>query len=126
MSAKEQYSTNVGIARQQAKESAQAAANWEKGRSELERYGKNWEAININDCVPPFYDESLVVVKGRKMFFPTEDRSIVIVADFGGGYLRFMDKNTGHYVDKSGNYVDPISKDFKSKTHYRILKKEEM
>ena len=105
---------------------AQAAANWEKGRSELERYGKSWEAVNINDCVPPFYDESLVVVQGRKMFFPTADRSIVIVADFGGGYLRFMDKNTGNYVDKDGNYVDPKSKDFNSKTHYRILKREEM
>ena len=37
-----------------------------------------------------------------------------------------LDGNTSHYVDKDGNYVDPKSKGFKSKPHYRILKKEEM
>lgn len=126
MSAKEQYSTNVGIGRQQAKESAQAAADWNKGRSELNRYGKNWEAINIDDYVPPFYDESLVAIKGRKMFFPTKNPNIVILADFGGGYLRFMNTSTHKYVDKNGNAVFEGDKDFERKTHYRILKKEEM
>ena len=126
MSAKEQYSTNVEIARQQAKESTQAAANWAKGESELKRYGKNWEALNINDYIPPFHDESLVIIKGRKMFFPTKDRNIAIIADFGGGYLRFMDMSTHSYVDRHGNPISKNDKDFEEKTHYRILKKEEM
>lgn len=126
MSAKEAYSTNVEIAKQQAKESAQAAAGWQKGKRELERYGKNWEAININDYVPVFFDESLIVILGRKIFFPTAIRNVVIVADFGGGYLRFMDKSTGEFVDKYGNHISKTDKHFNEKTHYRILKKEEM
>ena len=127
MSAKEQYSTNVEIAKRQAATSAQAAVDWEKGRKEKERYGKNWESININDYVPEFYDPALVQVDARKMFFPTKDRNIVIVADYAGGYLRFTNVETGEYVDKNGNTVSERSRrKFEGKTHYRILKREEM
>lgn len=127
MSAKDQYSTNVEIAKQQAIASAKAAIDWEKGRREKERYGKNWEAININDYVPEFYDSSLVEIRDRKMFFPTKDRNIVIVADFAGGYLRFINIETGEYVGKNGSPVSAKNRrEFESKTHYRILKKEEM
>lgn len=126
MSAKEDYSTNVETARQQAADSVNAAVAWNKGRAELNKYRNVWEPININDCVPKFYDPSLVKVNARKMFFPTKDRKIVIIADFAGGYLRFMDVNTGKYTDKNGNIVQGDKKYINDHTHYRILKKEEM
>lgn len=126
MSAKEQYSTNAEIARRQAKETTRAAADWAKGRSELERYGNGWESVNINEFVPFSYDESLITIKGRKMFLPTKMSNIVIIADFGGGYLRFMDISSHAYVDRYGNAVSKDDKDFERKTHYRIMKMEEM
>jgi len=126
MSAKDKYSTNAEMVKKQAKTTKEAAKAWEDGLNELRRYGSSWETLNINDYVPEHYDPSLSFIKGRKLFLPSKDSDILVVADFAGGYLRFMNTKIGKYVDKDGRLITGSQRHINDKTHYRILKKEEM
>jgi len=126
MSAKDKYSTNVEMAKKQAAVLAEAKKWWEEGRNELISYGSSWESLNINDYVPERYDPSLSFIRRRKLFLPSKRSDIIVIADFGGGYLRFMNTKIGKYVDKDGNLITGSKRRINDKTHYRILKKEEM
>lgn len=94
---------------------------YQKSLKRKERHGEKWAKVNvnINDIVDRFAPNSHVREEGIKYIF--EGDAYNVVADLATGYLRIYDNRIREYVDLKGKYQKNDDK-----THFRILKKEEM
>ena len=83
----------------------------------------------------------MAVIENGKITYTDEKKTVKIVADAGGGYLRVEDLTVSqkppHYLGINGeeqsNFVNERGKqqgrskeDFRKATHFRIKKREEM
>ena len=90
---------------------------------------------------PRFFAGVMAVIENGKITHIDEKKTIKIVADAGGGYLRVEDLTVSqkppHYLGINGeeqsNFVNERGKqqgrskeDFRKATHFRIKKREEM
>lgn len=129
MSAKTDYSTNAARAKVEAEtmKNAEATRKWLDSRAEHDKHIQYMESVNINDYVKPEYLSSDLTISARKIIFPSIYPGIDVVADFGGGYMRLQIRGTRIFTDLSGNPVHEKSVSAKErKTHFRIIKMEEM
>ncbi len=138
---KDSYSKGVLEAKDAANGIQELYENIERGKARAELYGKDWEKVDLNEVVERIAPDSEPVREGGKLYFYNSERTMAVVADIGGGYLRVQDltRNTKHaqYLDQYGhdahNYTDENGKqhgrsnaEFNRCTHYKIKKREEM
>lgn len=127
MGIKMHYSEEVNKKRVQTLADANALHDWNEGRKELNKYRDKWETVNIEDVVDPTVDLNAVKITARKVIYPSVFPGLIVIADFGGGYLRIYNPITKIYYDTEGN---PVGKgetpSERRRSHFRILKWEEM
>ena len=114
--------------------------NIQKGKSRAQQHGENWETVDLDVVVNRIAPDSEPIRERGKIYFYNKDRTMAVVADIGGGYLRVLDltKDTKHkqYLDQYGhdahNYIDGQGKthgrskaEYNRCTHYKIKKKEQ-
>ena len=140
MDDKATYTNGVQERKRQATEDRELAVRIEAGEYRRGRFGEHWEWVNINDVVGRIAPGSEPEYQDGKIYFYNESRTLAVVADVGGGYLRIMDarKHGGRmYLDLYGNdannYVDERGKQhgrskpsYQQATHFRILRREDM
>ena len=140
MDAKSKYSNTVGVVKKLGLESQELTDILTKGKWRYEQYGGNWISVNINDVIERFAPGANPMIQEGKIYFYNKDRTIAVVADVAGGYLRIEDfrKKTKHrqYLDLDGNDAHNVTEngktrgrsksEYQSATHYRIKKREEM
>ena len=139
--AKERYSDGVYTKKIEAINDPILTELIDRGIRRAATYGKKWESVDINEIVEKFAPGAEPEYKDGKILFYNAERTIAVVADIGGGYLRIQDctVNQNHrlYLNLDGtnghNYKDSAGKthgrsksEYNRATHFRIKKREEM
>lgn len=98
---------------------------YNKSKNRESRFNENWMAqkVNLNDIVNKFIPEGSPISKhtygGIKFVF--EGPRYQILCDKGAGYLRIFDKQ-----EKMFCLLDGSPSDDQKRTHFKIMKREEM
>lgn len=84
-------------------------------------YGENWKrhCVNINEVVERFTPGARGEVHGQKVEFRSQN--YIIKADMASGYLRIWDRIAKKFCLLDGTPVDD-----RDRTHFKILRREEM
>ena len=126
---KTSYTTTVSRVKKASESSKALTKKLNGGQMRASKYKDSWQNVNINDIVAKFAPCASHYESGGKVIFSNGGRYI-IVADVAGGYLRI--KDTSHkgkvFVTIDGKYRQDFSnqREFHKRSHYRILKREEM
>lgn len=138
---KDRYSDGVYTRKIEALNDPELGSIIARGIARAAKRKKDWQAVDINEVVAKFAPNAEPEYHGGKIEFVNADRTIGVVADVGGGYLRIENKNyttdSDRYLDLDGNLVTmfrnkkgvlkPVDNDMLMKlTHFRIKKREEM
>ena len=139
--AKEMYSDGVYTRKVEAIADQKLMEKIAGGIHRANIYGKNWESVNINDVVDKFAPNSEPEYTDGKIYFYNSDRTVAVITDVGGGYLRIqdltvkqkhplylnLDGSNGHnYTDCNGKIHGRNNSEYNEATHFRIKKREEM
>lgn len=139
--AKERYSDGVYTRKIEALADQDLMDKIAGGIHRAREYGKNWESVNINDVVDKFAPGAEPEFVDGKIYFYNSSRTIAVVTDVGGGYLRIqdltvnqkrplylnLDGTNGHnYRDSNGKIHGRNNSEYNEATHFRIKKREEM
>lgn len=125
---KTSYSTSVSKIKQAAESDSSLSNTLSNAKMRVDKYGSDWESVNINDVVNKFAPGATPTEFRGKIIF-NNGGQFQVVADVSGGYLRIQDANKKFtYVNLSGEYKPKsVGKSkWKQMTHYRIKKLEEM
>lgn len=140
MDAKTTYSNGVMERKQEALEDRELARSIQAGEYRVKTYGDNWQWVNINDVIANIAPGARPEYINGKIYYFNAERTIAVVADVGGGYLRIKDltKNGRRsYLNLDGsdasNYTDARGKrhgrsqgQYNAATHFRIFKRKDM
>jgi len=139
--AKERYSDGVVTRKIEAMADTALMHEISKGIQRANTHKADWESVNINDVVEKFAPNAEPEYKDGKISFVNEDKTIEVVCDVGGGYLRIqdltantkypqylnLDGTNGHnYKDENGKIHGRNNSEYNKATHFRIKKREEM
>lgn len=134
------YSDGVQERRHRASEDQLLAKAIEAGEYRVRTYGENWQSVNINEVIARIAPGSTPEYSNGKMYFYNQSRTIAVVADIGGGYLRIQDmrkrgrrryldlfgRDASNYTDAKGRQHGRTQAQYNAATHFRILKRKEM
>ena len=138
---KDRYSQGVSTRKIESKADAELLYEIEKGTQRARMHKHEWQAVNINEIVEKFAPGAEPEFSGCKIYFYNEKRTIAVVADVGGGYLRIqdmtvktkkglylnLDRTNGHnFKDEKGKIHGRNPSEYNRATHYRILTRGEM
>ncbi len=140
MDDKSTYSNGVMERKQEAAEDQELARAIAAGEYRTREYGENWQWVNINDVIASIAPGSRPEFRNGKLYYFNAQRTIAVIADVGGGYLRIKDMTKvgrRSYLDINGNdasnYTDARGKrhgrnqsQYNAATHFRILKRRDM
>ena len=139
--AKERYSDGVATRKIEAMADEHLMKKIAEGIHRASKHKHEWESVDINDVVEKFAPGAEPVFKDGKISFTNADRTIAVVCDVGGGYLRVqdlsantkfpqylnLDGTNGHnYRDSKGKIHGRNKSEYNKATHFRIKKREEM
>jgi len=139
--AKERYSDGVYTRKIEALANQDLMDKIAGGIHRAKIFGKNWESVNLNDVVAKFAPNSEPEFVDGKIYFYNSDKTIAVITDVGGGYLRIqdlsvnqkrplylnLDGTNGHnYKDSNGKIHGRSQDEYNEATHFRIKKREEM
>ena len=140
MDDKKGYSDGVTERKHRAKSDLRLARRIESGEYRTRVFGKNWEWVDFNEVIARFAPGSKPVFEEGKIIYYNEERTIAVIADVGGGYLRILDmtatgkrryldidgNNASNYTDERGKQHGRSKADYNAATHFRIKKREMM
>lgn len=97
------------------------AERYKRSKKREEDFNDMWmkNPVNVNEIVDRFAPNAKVTKHGIKLEF--EGDHYIVKADVPSGYLRIYDKEAHSYVTLDGTPCDD-----RDKTHFKILKREEM
>ena len=139
--AKERYSDGVVTRKIEAMADTNLMDKISKGIQRANTHKADWESVDINKVVEKFAPNSEPEFISGKIYFYNDDKTIAVVCDVGGGYLRIqdltvhtkkelylnLDGTNGHnYKDSNGKIHGRNDSEYQKATHFRIKKREEM
>lgn len=97
------------------------AERYKRSKAREKAYNDMWmkNPVNVNEIVDRFAPNAKAAKHGVKYEF--EGEHYIVKADMPSGYLRIYDKETHSYVMLDGTPSSDLDK-----THFKILKREEM
>lgn len=97
------------------------AERYKRSKKREETFNDMWmkHPVNVNEVVDRFAPNAKATKRGVKFEF--EGDRYIVKADMPSGYLRIYDKESHRYVTLDGTPCDD-----RDKTHFKILKREEM
>ena len=139
--AKERYSDGVYTRKIETMANQDLTNKIAGGIARANTYKHEWKSVNINDVVDKFAPNSEPEYIDGKIYFYNSNKTIAVVTDVGGGYLRIqdltlnqkrplylnLDGTNGHnYKDSKGKIHGRNNSEYNKATHFRIKKREEM
>ena len=125
---KSMYSTNATKLKKQSESSKALSKIRNKAEKRSHTWRESWEKVNLNDVVNKFTPGAVPYADGGKFIY--SNSRYRIIADTYGGYLRIEDKTLkgkSRYITIEGQSYYSLPKSSREqKTHYYILKREEM